>query len=129
MSQAKSPTMTDSAKKFGDEIFGAGRKLYLFGIGTVATAGDEACKLFGRMVSRGEDAEKAVQEDDNSFVNKATGSAKDLGRYVEGKVQGTVSGTLSRAGVPSRNEIQDLISRVEDLTKKVEALSDPSKAE
>jgi poly(hydroxyalkanoate) granule-associated protein len=129
MSQTKNPTMTDNAKKFGDEIFGAGRKLYLFGIGTVAAAGDEASKLFKRMVSRGEDAEKAVHEDDNSFVNKATGSAKDLGRYVEGKVQGTVSGTLARAGVPSRSEIHDLIARVEDLTKKVEALSDRKPAE
>ena len=129
MSQAKSPTMTDSAKKFGDEIFGAGRKLYLFGIGTVAAAGDEASKLFGRMVSRGEDAEKAVQEDDNSIVNKATGSAKDLGRYVEEKVQGTVSGTLARAGVPSRSEIHDLIARVEELTRKVEALSDEKKVD
>ena len=82
-----------------------------------------------RMVSRGLDAEKAVHDDRDSFVNKASDSAKDLGRYVEEKVQGTVSGTLARAGVPSRSEIHDLIARVEELTRKVEALSDEKKAE
>ena len=123
MAQATNPTMTDNAKKFGDDVIQAGRKLLLFGVGTAAAAGDGARSLFERMVSRGEDAQKAVNEDPDSIVNKATDSAKDLGRYVEEKVQGTVSGTLARAGVPSRSEIQDLIARVEDLTRKVDALS------
>lgn len=129
MAQAENPTMTDSAKKFGDEVYNAGRKLYLFGIGTVAAAGDQARDLFGRMVSRGEDAEKSVHEDQDSLVNKATDSAKDLGRYVEEKVQQSVSGTLARAGVPSRSEIHDLIARVEELTRKVDALSADKTAE
>ena len=129
MPQATNPTMTDNAKKFGDDVYNAGRKLFLFSIGSVATAGDEARKLYGRMVSRGMEAEKSVHDDPKSFVNKAAGSAKDLGHYVEEKVQGTVSGTLARAGVPSRNEIQDLIARVEELTRKVEALSEQNQAE
>jgi len=129
MAQTTNPTMTDNAKKFGDEVYNTGRKLFLFGIGTVATVGDEARNLFGRMVSRGEDAEKAVHEDRGSFVNKASDSAKDIGRYVEEKVQGTVSGTLARAGVPSRREIHDLIARVEELTRKVEALSNEKKVD
>ena len=129
MPRATNPTMTDNAKKFGDDVYNAGRKLFLFGIGTVATAGDEARKLYGRMVSRGLEAEKSVHDDPASFVNKATGSAKDLGHYVEEKVQGTVSGTLARAGVPSRSEIQDLIARVEELTMKVDALSNEKQAE
>ena len=128
MAQTKNSTMTDNAKSF-NEVYNAGRKLYLFGIGTVAAAGDEVRTIFGRMVSRGEDAEKAAHEDRESLVNKASDSAKDLGRYVEEKVQVTVAGTLSRAGVPSRSEILDLIARVEELTVKVDALSNEKATE
>lgn len=129
MTQAKNPTMTDSAKRLGDEVYQAGRKLYLFGIGSAVAAGDGLKDLFGRMVARGEEAERKVREDPESFVNRAGGSAREVGRFVEEKVQGTVSGTLARAGVPSRTEISELIARVEELTKKVEALSEGRGAE
>ena len=35
----------------------------------------------------------------------------------------TVTATLNRAGVPSRDEIQDLIGRLEVLTEKVDKLA------
>jgi poly(hydroxyalkanoate) granule-associated protein len=120
--------MTQSVKSLGGEAYDAGRKVYLFGLGAAAAALDGVRGTFERMVSRGEVAEKKVHDDRQHIVHKATDSAKELGRVVEEKVQEAVSGTLARAGVPSRSEIHDLIARVEALTAKVEALSQERRA-
>jgi poly(hydroxyalkanoate) granule-associated protein len=123
MAKAENATVMDSAKQLGDDVFAASRNLYLFGLGTAATAEREARGVFERMVARGEDVEKSGKGAEKSLVDKATGSAKELGRFIEDKVQATVTATLARAGVPSRAEIQTLIERVEQLTEKVDALS------
>ena len=129
MAQATNPTMTDSVKSFGNEVKNAGRKLYLFGRGALEVACEGCGEMFERMVARGEAAEKKSAEERSGIVHKASDSAREVGRYVEKKFQGTVSGTLARAGVPSRSDVRDLIARVEELAKQVEALSEDTPAE
>ena len=76
------------------------------------------------MSARGEKFEKSEKNLVSKYFDKATGTAKDVGKTVEERVQGTVSGVLRRTGVPSRDEIRTLIDRVEELTQKVDALAE-----
>jgi polyhydroxyalkanoate synthesis regulator phasin len=115
MTKAKNESWVDTTVKMGDDLFKTGRNVYLAGLGAVATAGEEARSVYDRFVSKGEEFEKSQ---DNLF-NKA----RDVGRKVETRVQETVSATLNRAGVPSRDEIHTLVHRVEELTHKVDQLA------
>lgn len=109
----------DNAEWFGDEVMKAGRNTYLFGLGAMAAAEEEMRAMFDRMVHKGEDIDK----DPKTVVGKAKHRAIEFGEMVEDRVQSTMSATLNRAGIPSRDEIRTLIHRVEKLTEKVDRLA------
>ena len=115
MTKNKTESWVDTTVKMGDDLAKTGRNFYLAGLGAVATAGEEARNVYDRFVSKGEQFEKSQ---DNLFTK-----AKDVGRKVESRFQETVSATLNRAGVPSRDEIHTLVHRVEELTQKVDQLA------
>ena len=113
---------TDQAKKFGDDVVNAGRNVWLAGLGAYSWAEEETRKTFDDLVHRGEKLEKNEKNVVTKTIDEATTKAKELGTKVEDTVHDTVTTVLHRAGVPSRDEIQTLIARVEELTKKVETL-------
>jgi len=113
---------TDQAKKIGDDVVNAGRNVWLAGLGAFSWAEEETRKTFDDLVDRGEKFEKSEKNVVSKTIDEATTKAKDLGTKVEDTVHDTVTTVLHRAGVPSRDEILTLTSRVEELTKKVEKL-------
>ena len=115
-------TATDQAKKLGDDVMNAGRNVWLAGLGAYSWVGDETRKTFDDLVNRGQKFEKNEKNVVTKTIDDATTKAKDFGTKVEDTVHDTVTTVLHRAGVPSRDEIQTLIARVEELTKKVEKL-------
>lgn len=115
MTKSKTESWVESTAKVSDDLYKTGRNVYLAGLGAVAMAGEEARSVYDRFVSKGEEYEKRP----NALFDKA----KDVGRKVESRVQETVSATLNRAGVPSRDEIHMLVHRVEELTQKVDKLA------
>ena len=120
--QAKATTTTkeflDGGKKLGEDLMKTGRNVFLAGLGLVASTEQQARKTFDDLVDKGEEYEK----DEKKLFARATREAKELGQRVERQVNSTVKSTLNRAGAPSRDEIQELSSRVEALTEKVDAL-------
>ncbi len=121
---ARNDFITDNAKKMADNLYNVGRNVWLVGLGAVAVAEEESRGMFDRLVARGETFEKSEKNLVSKYFDKATGTAKDVGKTVGERVQGTVSGVLRRTGVPSRDEIRTLIDRVEELTQKVDALAE-----
>jgi poly(hydroxyalkanoate) granule-associated protein len=111
----KQPGLEARARKLG-------RDLWHVGLGALAVAGDETRGLFERLRARGEQ----VEQDDSSAMRKAydgaRGRVRDTGARVEDAFRGTVGSALRRTGVPSRDEIRELIERVEKLTAKVDSL-------
>lgn len=99
------------------------RNLAFAGIGAVALAGDEAGRLFDRLVERGEAVKKNKNSRYRRTVDGASGKVKAVTGKVEDGVKGTVSGMMHRAGVPTSEEIRGLIERVDRLSGKVEALN------
>lgn len=119
MASTATADVMDNAKKVGDGLFEVGRKVYLVGLGAIASAEEQTRGLFDDLISKGETFEK----DEKRIFTRAKNEAQEFGGKLEEKVSKVVSETLTRAGVPSGDEIRTLTQRVEELTTKVEELA------
>lgn len=123
MTKARTTTMTESfvehAKNLGEDLKKAGTNVLHAGLGVVATTEEHARESFDRMVDKG----KEYGSDENLLFSRATREAREIGQQLEHRVEKAVTSTLNRAGVPSRDEINQLSSRVEALTRKVDELA------
>ncbi len=109
-----------AAKSLRDDLSETGRDVWLATLGAVAAVGEEGRTMFETLVERGRKYQGNVLE---RRLNQATEQVKAIGRRVESGLQDTSKAVLHRFGVPSHGEIASLISRVEQLTAKVEAIS------
>ena len=98
----------------GRELAGAGREVWLAGLGVFALAGEEGSELFARLVKAGEKLEKRGRADLGD-------RREELSAALEERVYDPVLSAL-RGVTPTREEIEDLRERVEQLTHRVEAL-------
>ncbi len=110
--------METNEKKVQDELKDSVHRIWLAGLGALAAAEEEGTKLFSRLVDRG----REVEERGKVEVDKAKSKAESAWSEVGSKVDETLSSTLHRLGVPTRDEIRNLTQRVEELTAKVEQL-------
>ena len=106
-----------------ENILEAGRSVWLASVVAFTTVADEASDLFDHLVQRGEQ----LRQRERTAVEKSLELTRDrvleMGRTVEKRAEKQLSGALHRFGVPTRKEVQKLINRVEQLTKKVDAIS------
>jgi poly(hydroxyalkanoate) granule-associated protein len=124
-------TATDSAqeRKIQDDVKDTAHRIWLAGLGALAAAEEEGSKLFSRLVDRGRDVESRgrvevdkVVDQAKSAVDQAKSKAGTAWDDFGGKVDETITAALHRLGVPTREEIQTLTRRVEELSAKVELL-------
>ena len=113
------------------------RKIWLAGLGVYSKIDTDGSKLFDALVKDGEKAEKLTK----SAVDKKVDAAKDsassaksrisgvkdraMGKWdeLEGAFDKRLNSAISRLGVPSRNEVKALHSKVDTLTKQIEKLT------
>jgi len=101
------------------------RKIWLAGLGALATAEDQGTKVFQNLVEKGEEFEARSEKQFSkvkSKVKTATDKAEAQWNKIEGAIDDKVSAAVQRLGIPSRDEVRTLTRRVEELTKKVEQL-------
>jgi poly(hydroxyalkanoate) granule-associated protein len=122
-------TTTTDEKKLQDDLKESAHRIWLAGLGVLATAGEEGARAFNRLVDRGREVEsknkdewKAQADKAKEQFDKAKGKAE--GQWEEGgeKLDEVLTRSLHRLGVPTRDEIRTLTQRVEELTAKVESL-------
>jgi poly(hydroxyalkanoate) granule-associated protein len=104
-------------------------RIWLAGLGALASAEEEGGKLFRRLVEKGESFRGPVKEPVKSArgkvretVDEVRGRARTTVRRLEKGVDDGFGTVLDRLGVPSRDEIADLTARVERLTRAVESM-------
>lgn len=104
------------------------QRIWLAGLGALATAEEEGGKLFKNLVKKGEAYESkakgkldGLRDQVEDVAGKARKSAAGAWDKVEEAWDDKVAGTLRRIGVPSRDEISNLTTRVEQLTAMVES--------
>ncbi len=123
--------MSKKDKQFvSPEMRESAHKIWLAGLGALAKAEEEGTKLFNNLVEAGEEFEtrgkkrlRLVKGKIEKARDKAESTLDKLGDSFDDKVAAAVQ----RLGVPSRDEIQRLTKRVEELTTKVDQLK-PAKA-
>ncbi|MGE0641929.1 MAG: phasin family protein [Thermoanaerobaculia bacterium] len=127
-------TKQSNTDEIREEIKANAGKVWLAGLGALATAEEQGGKLFRSLVKKGEQYEKKGK----SQFEKLKAKVEDLADAAKAKAEGAwekveekagdveerwddkMVGALRKIGVPSRNEIASLTHRVEELTSLVE---------
>ncbi|MBD8568652.1 phasin family protein [Pseudomonas syringae] len=113
------------------------RQIWLAGLGAYSKISNDGSKLFETLVKDGEKAEKQTKaeaqkqidevKDTTKAAKSRVGDVKDmaLGKWneLEGAFDKRLNSAISRMGVPSRNEVQALHSKVDQLTQQIEQLT------
>jgi poly(hydroxyalkanoate) granule-associated protein len=125
-----------SKKKLQDDIRDSASKIWLAGLGAFRVAEQEGSKLFNTLVEEGERFSKKT----GAEVGKAAEKAREAGEKVRSEAREgwsrvekgldrAVADTLRTMGVPTRNEVESLSRRIEELTIALERLRAKSAAE
>lgn len=112
----------------GREAREVGRHVWLAGLGAIGAVDERSRGLFSSLVDRGqrfESRERPVIEQRFRKVGSRIGVMRDK---VEHGIEEKLGNTLQRFGVPGRDEVHQLIDRIERLTQEVGSLSAKAKS-
>lgn len=99
-------------------LFDMARKVLLASVGAVALAQDEVEEFVGRLVERGEIAEK----DGKKLVNEIMDRRKRQPTWIEEEMNRRLDRALKRMNAPTKADIDALSEKIAALTQKVEEL-------
>ena len=109
-----------------NDLMDSAHKIWLAGLGAFAMAEEESGKLFKGLVEKGEGVEKEGKE----HVEKAKGTvagmktvADSYWNTMERTMDDQVTAVIHRMGIPTKGEIEELTTKVEQLTVSVDKLS------
>jgi poly(hydroxyalkanoate) granule-associated protein len=115
------------AQDLPNEVVQAGRQVWLAGLGAagIVTTGGEA--VLSMLVEEGKRVKKLTVADMSGVLDNVVDSAvtpvKAAVDRLDTTVQQTTRTVLARIGLPSRQEVSALTTRVEQLITKVESLN------
>ena len=112
-----------SSRTLREDLSEAGRDVWLASLGAVALLEKEGRHAFSMLVEKGKTFESQERTIFDRMFQQAADQMRGLGKRMESGLQDTSKMVLQRFGVPSHAEINSLITRVEQLTAKVEAIS------
>jgi poly(hydroxyalkanoate) granule-associated protein len=118
-------TAKKNVKKVQTEIVENAHQIWLAGLGAVATAQEEGGKLFKNLVEKGQDFEKIGKNKVDQAKGAVSGVkvvAESYWDTFERTLDEKVTAVIHRIGVPTKDEIDTLTTRVEALTSAVEKL-------
>lgn len=122
---ATKKTKKQTTEPLGESV----HRIWLAGLGALASAEEEGGRLFRRLVEKGESYSGPAKEPVRSAKGKVRETVDDVRSRARGTVErlekgvdGGIGSVLERIGVPSRDEIADLTRRVERLTRAVESM-------
>jgi len=110
------------------------QQVWMAGMGALGRAQDEGSKMFEGLVKEGMALEQSTRKIATGNVDRMRGAVENTVGHVKERAQDTwdrlekvfeerVSRTLTRLGVPGRDELQALTSRVEELNRTVAKLN------
>jgi len=118
-------------KELHNDIMDSAHKVWLAGLGAVAMAEEEGGKLFASLMEKGQKLEGKSKEQ----VEKAKGTVAGMRTVAESywetfgrTVDDQMTAVIHRIGVPTKDEIEALTKKVEDLTVAVDKLRTRSTA-
>jgi len=124
--------MKDRVKEIPLELKESVHKIWLAGMGALSLAEEEGSKLFKELVEKGQKFEGKTQSTKQKVVGSFDQVKNQLGGFVhkiEEVLNNGVTLGLTKVGVPSKEEIELLTKRVEELMSSVESLKPEEKIE
>jgi poly(hydroxyalkanoate) granule-associated protein len=118
----KLKTLAKDDMQLASAVLSSAQQIWQAGLGAFAKAQDEGGHSFARLVEEGtalQQRGRGMAEDSASGAGEAAGSWDKLERIFEERMQRA----LGALDVPTRNDIQELNARIEQLTRAVEKLS------
>jgi len=121
-------------KQFAKTVRDSAHQIWLAGLGAFGKAQAEGSKVFDALVKEGQSIHSRTREAAESKVNamtstlgkmatKATSQATGGWDRLEQVFEERVARALSRIGVPTNKDINNLAKRVEELTASVQKLT------
>jgi len=108
-----------------DELKESANKIWLAGLGALSMAESEGSKLFSTLVEKGRALD--VETTTDALKARATKLSKSARKgadvtldSVEKSVEATVSKTLGRLGIPSKDQVRELSAQVRALSKRLD---------
>ena len=125
--EKKSPHMAES-------LMGSANEIWLAGLGAFSKAQTECKKIFDKLIEQGKDFEETFKSQSQkatknvkSTVSESVGSARKKAAESWDKLEGVfekrVEKSLHRLGVPTNDELNKLVDRIEKLTAEVSELT------
>lgn len=128
--------MTEKIEVMEEEVAGengnnafleAAHKVLLAGIGVVALTQEEVEKFVGKLVERGEIAEKDGRTMLKDLMERRKKQAQELRSETGEKLDQRMDEVLARMNVPTRDDIETLSKQIASLTRKVDAIQKKQK--
>lgn len=109
------------------------QQIWLAGLGAFSKAEEEGGKLFDNLVKIGEDLEGKTRELADSAVGEVRGrvleKATDTRERVERAFDERVTSALTRLGLPSQRDLEQINQRLDTLTELIQQLQQQLKSE
>ncbi|MCA9940781.1 MAG: hypothetical protein KC418_19220 [Anaerolineales bacterium] len=102
----------------GSSVLEMARKVLLASIGAVVLAQEEMDTFVGKLVERGEIAEK----DGRKLLNELRERRKSAPESPRVESEGRMDAMLKRMNIPTKTDIETLSQKIHHLTEKVEGL-------
>lgn len=122
-SKAPAENRWGRVENLGRGVKDAGRHVWLAGLGAVEAVDERGRGLFSDLVERGRRFEERERPALEERFRKAGERLESFRDKMEHDVEERLASALKRFGVPDRDEVRQLIARIEQLTRKVEGLS------
>jgi len=119
--------MKERVKELPHELKESFHKIWLAGMGAFVLAEEEGSKLFKDLVEKGQELDGKAKTTRQKMTGGIDQVKDQLGNVVhkfEDFVNSGIATGLSKVGVPSKDEIELLTKRVEELMKSVDGLKE-----
>jgi poly(hydroxyalkanoate) granule-associated protein len=113
------------AREFQNEMKDSAHKIWLAGLGAMAAAEEEGSKLFRNLVEKGERIEDRGRQQVEKAKDTMDGvktAAESYWDTFSNTLDDRVTAIIHRIGIPTKDEIETLTKKVENLTSSVEKL-------
>lgn len=109
------------------------QQIWLAGLGAFSRAEEEGGKLFDNLVKIGEDLESKTREIADTAVGEVRGKvmekASDTREKVEKAFDDRLTGALTRLGIPSQRDLDQIAKRLDVLTEMIQELQQQLRAD
>lgn len=119
MSEAQTTT-TSGFGRARQELFNAGRNLWLASLGAVAEADEAGQKLFDRLVERGRPLDERQRKTVEAFTDRANGAMREAGKLFQDTLEYESRQVLKKVGVLTREDLRTLSARLDILSKQID---------